>query len=65
MLKNNFERRICDKYSTLDKENNVHCKECPLNLTMELRGEIACKATHHYCKELEEWVPDDWDDPVE
>ena len=65
MLKNNFERRLCDKYGTIDKDNKVHCRECPLNLTAELQGEIACKATHHYDRKLKEWVPDDWDDPVE
>lgn len=65
MLKNRFEERLCDKYTKPGPDGKVQCPECPLNLSMELPGERACRATHHYDKKLEEWVPDDWDDPVE
>ena len=36
------EKRICRKYSTIDREGFVHCRECPLVID---RRYALCKAT--------------------
>ena len=39
------EKEICKKYSTYDKNNKVHCKECPLALHEFNWDYGRCKAT--------------------
>lgn len=61
MLKTQEEKDICKQYSSHDKNGRVHCDECPLNLAVELEGELGCKATHTFDEEINEWVPDEYD----
>ena len=59
MLKTEEEKKICKQYGSHDSEGFVHCDECPLNLAVELHGELACKATHHFDEKLNDWILDD------
>ena len=64
MLKSKREKRICAKYGARDGYGYVHCNECPLNLFWIRpeefsRYEFICKATHHYDRHKQEWVPDE------
>lgn len=56
MLKNDKERKICEKYSARDSEGLVHCSDCPLSKDHE-RG--MCKAVAHYDRHRKEWVLDE------
>lgn len=38
------EKEICKKYGTQDKEGNVHCGDCPLNILDSYYG-LECYAT--------------------
>lgn len=53
------QKKICEKYSARDKDNKVHCLECPLNRTIV--WDIKCNATHHYDRQKGEWVRDEPD----
>ena len=53
MLKNDREKRICERYSKRDAEGLVHCKECPLAKDIGI-----CKAVAHYDRHSKEWVLD-------
>ena len=55
MLKNDKERKICEKYSARDSEGFVHCFECPLKTD---RTRPMCKAVAHYDRHRKKWVLD-------
>ena len=60
MIKNDRDRRTCDKYSARDKTGHVHCAECPNRVLVDGYPEVgACKATYHYDRHLKEWVLDE------
>lgn len=54
MINTDRDKKTCDKYSSLDENNKVHCNECPLN-----HGGMMCKAVGHYDRHTRVWVLDD------
>lgn len=48
--------KICKKYSKRDEDGYVHCKECPLVLSID---DCVCKAIYHYDRHERAWVPDE------
>ena len=58
MLKNDKERKICEKYSW-DDAGKVHCNECPLYKGNFRAHDFRCKANSHYDRHLKDWVYDD------
>ena len=58
MLKNDRERKICEKYSARDRFGFVHCRECPLNVGNPANWDFRCKATHTYNRRTREWERD-------
>lgn len=58
MITNKKEQKICDKYSSRDKDGKVHCKECPLNKGNPKSYDFRCKANSHYDRHTKEW---EWD----
>lgn len=51
MLRDNWDRKICEEYKAKG------CQGCPLKL--HRMGEDACRATYHWDKGREEWTHDD------
>ena len=58
MLKNDKDRRTCERYGARDETGHVHCTECPLNVSKYV-WDFMCKANSHYDRHLKEWVPDE------
>ena len=50
----NKEKKICEKYSSHDKDGYVHCFECPLRITKET-WDFRCKANSIYNRHTKEW----------
>ena len=48
MLTTDREKAICEKYSAYDKNNRVHCDECPLRKGNPAQYDFRCKANSHY-----------------
>lgn len=57
MLKTDWDKKICEEYGK-QGEDGVRCSECPLRLP-RIAPYGACRATYHWDKSREEWVPDD------
>lgn len=55
-----IDQSICDKYGKYDENYKVHCNECPLRITEELR-DYRCKANSHYNRKTKEWEYDESD----
>lgn len=49
----------CEKYSAYDKNNRVHCNECPLSKGNLTQYDFRCKANSHYNRHTREWEYDD------
>ena len=53
------EKKICQKYSSYDETDHVHCAECPL-VKGDIRSwDFRCKANSHYNKHSKEWEFDE------
>lgn len=48
MITTDREKAICEKYSAYDKNNRVHCNECPLSKGNPTQYDFRCKANSHY-----------------
>lgn len=59
MLTTDREKAICEKYSTYDKNNRVHCNECQLRKGDPTQHDFRCKANSHYNIHTREWEYDD------
>ena len=59
MLTTDREKSICEKYGAYDKNNRVHCDECPLRKGDPAQYDFRCKATSHYNRRTREWEYDD------
>lgn len=59
MLTNDRERKICEKYSSYDEYERVHCSECPLVRNNGRYYDFRCKANSHYNRKTKEWEYDD------
>lgn len=59
MLTNKREEKICEKYGAYDKNNRVHCDECPLRKGDSDQYDFRCKANSHYNRRTREWEYDD------
>lgn len=55
MLIKDKDKKICEKYSTRDKDGFVHCRDCPLVVD---RTNCLCKSFMHYDRHKRKWVPD-------
>ena len=58
MITNKRDQKTCDKYSNRDKNDKVHCYECPLRKS---KGsyDFRCKANSHYNRKIKEWEYDE------
>ena len=45
--------------SQYDKNNHVHCDECPLRKGYPTQYDFRCKANSHYNRHTREWEYDD------
>ena len=52
MLTTDRETAICEKYSAYDKNNRVHCDECPLRKGDPTQYDFRCKANSHYNRRI-------------
>ena len=59
MLTTDREKAICEKYSTYDKNNRVHCNKCTLRKEDPPQYDFRCKANSHYNIHTREWEYDD------
>lgn len=59
MLITDREKVICEKYSAYDKNNRVHCNECPLSKGNPTQYDFRCKANSHYNRHTRAWEYDD------
>lgn len=55
------QKKICEKYSARDRDNRVHCFECPLNVGNPDYYDFRCRANSHYDRKKGEWVRDEHD----
>ena len=55
MLTTDREKAIC----AYDKNNRVHCDECPLIKGDPTQHDFRCKANSHYNRHTREWEYDD------
>lgn len=58
MIKNEREKKICDKYSKKDGKGRVHCSDCPLKKGKG-QYDFRCKANSHWNKHNQEWEFDE------
>ena len=56
MLSTEEQKRICTQYSKRDKEGIVHCKDCPLVISISA---LMCHANSHYDPDLCDFVMDE------
>lgn len=50
------QKKICEKYSKRDENDQVHCQECPLAIS---HADATCRAFMHYDRKKHEWMEDD------
>ena len=55
MITTDREKAICEKYSAYDKNNRVHCNECPLSKGNPTQYDFRCKANSHYNRHTRAW----------
>lgn len=55
MLTSDYDKHICEKYRTKNKDNELQCKDCPLMIDYK---RVICKAVAHYDKTVKKWVSD-------
>jgi hypothetical protein len=58
MITNEKDRKICEKYSTRDKDGYIHCSECPLVKGNPQKYDFRCKANSTYNNKTKEWELD-------
>lgn len=60
MLKNDRERKICEKYRKRDENDLVQCHKCPLLKGDPKKYDFKCKANSHYNRHTGEWEMDEY-----
>lgn len=59
MISSKREQKICEKYSSRDETNRVHCSECPLVKGNPKAYDFRCKANSHYGRRKKDWEYDE------
>ena len=59
MITTDREKAICEKYSAYDKNNRVHCNECPLSKGNPTQYDFRCIAMRDNNRHSRAWEYDD------